>query len=51
MVGKILFAVFVGLAVGFGGHFIIYYLKHPKRIGRPRFKTLDQVLRYYGYRK
>lgn len=48
MVVKIMIAVIVGLAVGIGGHFIIYYIKHPNRIGRPRFKSLDQVLRYYG---
>lgn len=51
MVEKIMLAVIVGLVVGFGGHLIIYYIKHPKRIGRQRFKSLDQVLRYYSYRR
>lgn len=47
MVIKVVFAVIVGLGVGFAGHVIVYYLKHPKRIGRPKFKSLEQVLRYY----
>lgn len=50
MVNRILAAVIVALVVGVGGHFVVYYLKHPKRFGRPRFKSLSQVLRYYGWK-
>lgn len=47
MVSRIIFAAIVALAVGFGGHAIVYLIKHPKRIGRPRFKSLQDVLNYY----
>lgn len=51
MIEKIIFAVIVGFGVGFAGHLVISWIKHPKRIGRPKFRSLNDVLTYYGYKK